>query len=227
MNLPKNLIETALARGQSALNEHDSKRFLSCFGIPVSHEVITADVDSAAAEAAKIGFPVVLKATGANLFHKTEVGGIALNLRSKAEVKKEGSRLLKIKGCEALLIQEMVKGARELVCGLTRNSQLGPCVMFGIGGIFTELLDDVAFRLAPLTPWDAREMMQEIRSRKIIEPFRGEAAIDVDVLSNTLVALGEIGIQYEDVSEIDINPLKIRADGKPIAVDALIVFRKC
>ena len=221
-----NLLKEAMAKGQATLSEYDSKRFLSCFGIPVCGESLAESPDLAAAEAVKIGFPVVLKASGADLTHKTEVGGIALNLGSIEEVKKEGERLLKIKGCEALLVQEMVKGARELVCGLTRDPQLGPCVMFGLGGIFTELLNDVAFRIAPLTSWDAREMMQEIRSRKIIEPFRGEAAVDIDILSKTLVALGEIGLQFEEVSEIDINPLKIRFDGKPVAVDALIVLKK-
>jgi len=226
MKKSMDMINGALARGQSALSEYDSKRFLSRYGIPVSREVIAGDADSAAAEAVKIGFPVVLKASGPKLFHKTELGGIALNLTSEGEVKKEGARLMKIQGCEALLVQEMVKGARELVCGLTKDPQLGPCVMFGVGGIFTELLDDVAFRIAPLTIWDAREMMQEIRSRKIVEPFRGEAAIEVDILSKTLVALGMIGLQFEDVSEIDINPFKVRSDGKPVAVDALVVLKK-
>ena len=154
------------------------------------------------------------------------MGGIVLNLISEGEVKKEGERLLKIQGCEALLVQEMVKGARELVCGLTKDPQLGPCVMFGVGGIFTELLDDVAFRIAPLTTWDAREMMHEIRSRRITEPFRGEAAVEVDILSKTLVALGKIGLEFEDVCEIDINPFKVRPDGKPVAVDALIILKK-
>jgi len=133
---------------------------------------------------------------------------------------------MKIRGCEALLVQEMVKGARELVCGLTRDPQLGPCVMFGLGGVFTEVLDDVAFRMAPLTPGDAREMIGEIRARKILDPFRGEAAIDQEILGHVLVSLGSIGLEYENVAAIDINPLKVRPDGKPVAVDALVVLRK-
>ena len=225
MKDPVNLIKEALARGQSALSEYDSKRFLSSFGIPVIREGIAPDAESAAAEALKIGFPVVLKVTGRNLFHKTEMGGVVLNLRGEEEVKEESGRLLKIQGCEALLVQEMVKGDRELVCGLTRDAQFGPCVMFGLGGVFTELLGDVVFRIAPLTPRDAHEMMEEIRSRKIIEAFRGEPAVDTDVLAQTLVGLGEIGLQYDDVLEIDINPLKIKSDGKPVSVDALIVLK--
>lgn len=219
------LIKEALARGQSALSEYDSKRFLSSFNIPVVREAVARNADSAAAEAVKIGFPVVLKVSGENLLHKTEVGGVILNLRSEEEVREESRRLLKIQGCEALLVQEMVKGDRELVCGLTRDAQFGPCVMFGLGGILTELLGDVVFRIAPLTPRDAQEMIKEIRVRKIIEPLRGEPAVDIDVLAQTLVALGEIGLQHEDVLEIDINPLKIRSDGKPVSVDALVVLR--
>jgi acetyl-CoA synthetase (ADP-forming) len=225
MRNPMNLIEEALVRGQSALSEYDSKRFLSSFGIPVIREAVTPNADSAAAEALKIGFPVVLKAYGENLFHKTEVGGVVLNLRSEEDVKEESRRLLRIQGCEALLVQEMIKGDRELVCGMTRDAQFGPCVMFGLGGILTELLRDVVFRIAPLTPRDAREMVKEIRARKIIEPFRGEPGVDMDVLAQTLVALGEIGLHYEAVLEIDINPLKIRSDGKPVSVDALVVLK--
>ena len=219
------MIQEALTKGQSALSEYDSKRFLARFGIPVCQETIVSNADSAASEATRIGFPVVLKACGTHLTHKTEAGGVVLNLRGKGEVKKEGQRLLKIKGSEALLVQEMVPGHRELVCGLTRDSQLGPCVMFGLGGVLTEVIEDVVFRIAPLTSWDAKEMIQEIRSRKILEPFRGEDAVDMEVLSQTLVALGEIGLQYEGVAGIDINPLKIRKNGKPVSVDALIVLR--
>lgn len=224
MNQPIVLIKQALARGQSALNEYDSKRFLSYFGIPVIREVLVHDAKSATVEAVKIGFPVALKASGKNLFHKTEVGGVVLNLGSEEEVKKESRRLLKIQGCETLLIQEMVKGDRELICGLKRDALFGPCVAFGIGGILTELLGDVVFRIAPLTLWDGHEMMKEIRSRGIVEPFRGESAADTDVLARTLVALGKIGLEYEEVAEIDINPMKIRSDGLPVSVDALVAL---
>ena len=219
-----NMIEKALAEGRSTLNEHESKQLLSSFGIPVTNEVIAQDAAEAASSAATIGFPVVLKASGASLSHKTEVGGVALNIGTEAEVRKEGERLLKIPGCDALLVQEMVKGGREIVCGLMRDPQFGVCVMFGIGGILTEVLEDIVFRIAPLTTADSRDMIAEIRGRKIVEPFRGEAAVDLDVLCRTLVALGEIGLQHEEVIGVDINPLKIRPDGKPVAVDALVVL---
>ncbi|TES88445.1 MAG: hypothetical protein E3J93_02800, partial [Dehalococcoidia bacterium] len=221
-----NIIEEAMHKGQNALNEYDAKRFCASFAIPVCHEAIAHDADSAVKEAVKIGFPVVLKASGEKLFHKTEVGGIALNLKNQAEVKQESERLLRIPGSEAVLVQEMVKGERELVCGLVRDAHFGPCVMFGLGGILTEIFQDIVFRVAPLTIQDAREMVQEIQHKKLLEPFRGEAAVDIEALAQILVTLSEIGLQHQAIQSIDINPLKVRPDGKPVAVDALVTLGK-
>ncbi len=167
---------------------------------------------------------MALKACGADLTHKTELDGVSLNLRSAKEVRKEGERLLSLEGCEGLLVQEMVKGHRELVAGMTRDDRFGPCIMFGLGGTLTEVIKDVVFRMAPLTPKDAREMIEEIRGKKILESFRGESPVDMNRLIQILIALGKIGTEYEEVLQIDINPLKIRPDGQPVAVDALIVL---
>ncbi|MEE8419826.1 MAG: acetate--CoA ligase family protein [Dehalococcoidales bacterium] len=218
------IIREALARGQAALNEYDSKLVCAEFGIPVCREITAGDAESAAAEASKTGFPVVLKAVGEKLLHKTEAGAVALNLADAEAVRREGRRLLKIRGSQALLVQEMVSGARELVCGLIRDDQFGACVMFGLGGVLTEVFQDVVFRVAPLTERDAREMISEIRHRKILEPFRGEKAVDGDRLAQILVALGNIAGQYPAVESVDINPLKIRPDGRPVAVDALVTL---
>lgn len=218
------LILNALAGGRKALGEFESKQFLSAFGIPVTRELLVRDAQAAARAADEIGFPVVLKASGPDLFHKTEVEGVSLNLRSSREVEKESERLLRIAGCDALLVQEMVKGSRELACGLTRDPHFGPCVMFGIGGILTEILKDTSFRIAPLTRSDAMEMLTEIRAAKVLEPFRGEPAADLEVLCAILAALGEIGLRVGAVTEVDINPLKVRPNGTLVAVDALVVL---
>jgi succinyl-CoA synthetase beta subunit len=225
-DIAMNLFKDVLEKGDSALNEYESKQVLASYGIPIVREKISSNPSTAAEESLKIGLPVVLKACGRNLSHKTEVGGVALNLKNVEEVEEESHRLLKVPGCEALLVQEMVRGERELICGLFRDAMFGPCVMFGLGGIFTELLEDVAFRVAPLTSHDAREMLDEIRARKVLQPFRGESAVDLDKLTLILTALGEIGLRYEEVHEIDINPLKIRPDGNPVVVDALIVLER-
>lgn len=219
------ILEEAVSRGQKTLSEYDSKRLLADFGIPVCREHLVLSEQEALDRAAEIGFPVALKACGADLTHKTEQNVIRLSLGSVEEVR-EAYRDLQGKGLEGLdgiLVQEMVSGHRELVIGLLRDAQFGPCVMFGFGGIFTEILNDVSFRVAPIEKRDALEMMGEIRSRKILEPFRGEPAVDTDSLAASLVALGNIGMENPAVKEIDVNPLKVR-DGKPVAVDALVVL---
>ena len=126
---------------------------------------------------------------------------------------------------KAVLVQEMVKGQRELVIGLTRDVQFGPCVMFGLGGIFTEILKDISFRIAPLEKRDALEMMREIKGHKILEAVRGMEAADQDILAKMLITVGRIGLENERIKEIDINPVII-SGSKPVGVDALVVLEE-
>ena len=219
------LIEDALKRGAKSLSEYESKLLLAEYGIPITREGIVTTAEDAVKKAAEIGFPVVLKGSGEAISHKTEMNLISLNLKDKEDVRQAFKELTtnpKAKVKE-ILVQQMVKGDRELMVGLTRDSQFGPCVMYGLGGIFTEILEDVAFRVAPLTHWDALDMMNDIKGKKILEAFRGKPAVDREMLADILLALGQIGLDHEKVHEIDINPLKL-IDGKPVAVDALVVF---
>jgi succinyl-CoA synthetase beta subunit len=220
------IIEDALKRGAKTLSEFDSKKFLSEYGVNVTKETVVSKEDDAVSVAQEMGYPVVLKGSGEELAHKTELDLIALNLRDEKEVREAFKRLTSTPKAEVkeVLVQQMIKGDRELVVGLTRDAQFGPCVMFGLGGIFTEILEDVAFRVAPLTKWDAMDMMKDFRAHKILDEFRGQPAVDREVLANILIAIGNIGMEQDKVKEIDINPLKITADGKPIAVDALVVL---
>ena len=206
-----------------AINEYESKQFLARFGIPVIDEHLAVDVDDACAEAKRIGFPVVLKAAGRTLVHKTELGGVALYLRDEQDVRQEGRRLMQIPGCEGLLVQRMAPGHRELVCGMTRSPLFGPCVMFGLGGVLTEALDDAVFRLAPLSLDEAYHMVGEIQAQKMLGRVRGESAVNVDALAHILVQLSLIAHQHPEIREIDLNPLKILPDGQPVVVDALVV----
>jgi hypothetical protein len=118
----------------------------------------------------------------------------------------------------------MVRGNRELAMGLVRDSQFGPCVMFGLGGVLAEVLDDTTFRVAPFDRLEAEEMIGDIRAKKMLGPFRGEQPVDTGQLCDGLLALGRIGCDYPRISEIDINPLIIRPDGRVAAVDALVVL---
>ncbi|MEA3471523.1 MAG: acetate--CoA ligase family protein [Thermodesulfobacteriota bacterium] len=220
-----NIIEEALKRGAKTLSEHESKLFLAEHGIPVTREVVVSTEENAVLAAENIGYPVVLKGSGEALSHKTEMNLIAIDMRSESEVREAFKRLTSNSeiAVEEVLVQQMVKGDRELVIGLTRDDQFGPCVMFGLGGIFTEILEDISFRVAPLRRVDAMEMMDDIRGKKILDAVRGKASVNREVLADILLSLGQIGLDYEKIREIDINPLKI-LDGKPIAVDALVVL---
>ncbi len=223
---PKELIEQALESGQGALNEADSKRLLSVYGIPVIDEAVCVDPDEAATRADEIGFPVVLKGLGPKLTHKTERGLVRLGLHDPEEIIEAARRMADEAGddLEGWLVQPQVSGRRELVAGLFRDEQFGPVVMFGLGGIFTEILRDTVFRVAPLEKQDALDMMQEIKARKILEETRGMAAVDKDMLAEMLITVGRIGIENDRIKEIDINPVIISGD-KPVAVDALIVLQ--
>jgi acetyl-CoA synthetase (ADP-forming) len=220
------IIEKVLAEGRTVLSEHESKQLLKEYGIPVTREVVVEDRHSLVAAAGEIGFPLVLKGCGPHLSHKTERSLVDVDLRSETEAVASFDRILaEVRGeGGAVLVQEMIRGSRELVAGLTRDAQFGPCVMFGLGGIFAEVLKDISFRVAPLEKRDALEMMQEIRARKILQAVRGMPPADLDRLAQILVRLGEIGLEHDAVKEIDINPILL--DGsRPVAVDALVVLQ--
>ena len=218
-------LDEALTIGQKQLSEYESKKILSCFGIPVVQEILAGDLDEAKAAASQIGYPVVLKACSAEISHKTEAGLIAVDLRSETDLIDAFTRIVEKTGkdSEYLLVQEMIRGSRELVMGMTRDPLFGPCVMFGLGGIFTEAIGDVSFRAAPLTHPDALEMMQEIRGRSILSEIRGMPALDTDLLADCLVALGGIGLDYDQIREIDLNPVMNYTEGC-LALDARFIL---
>lgn len=219
------IIEDAVKRGAKSLSEYESKLVLAEYGIPITGEAVVTTADDAVAQASKIGFPVVLKGSGETISHKTELNLIALDLKSEEDVRQAFNELTgnKKANVKEVLVQQMIKGDRELMVGLTRDAQFGPCVMFGLGGIFTEILEDVAFRVAPLSDYDAGDIMNDIKGKKILDAFRGKPEVDRKILADILKAVGQIGLENEQIKEIDINPLKL-VDGKPVAVDALVVL---
>ncbi len=220
------VVEDAVKRGEKTLSESDSKKVLSAYAIPVTKERVARSLEEAKSIAREIGYPVVLKGSSSTLTHKTELNMIELDIKDDKALE-EAYKALEERGkgeLEGILVQQMVKGDREFVAGLIRDPQFGPCVMFGLGGIFTEVLKDVTFRVAPLEKRDAFEMMDEIRAKKLLDSFRGKPAVNREVLADTLINLGRIGLENEDIAEIDVNPLKVQ-DDMPVAVDALVVLR--
>ncbi|MGD8229281.1 MAG: acetate--CoA ligase family protein [Desulfobacteraceae bacterium] len=219
------IIEKALKEGRSVLAEHESKELLSVYKIPVAREIIVETEGELIKAAHDIGYPLVMKGSSPDLTHKTEQGLVKVDLRNDDEARAAFQEIMHdMQGQQkAVLVQELIRGSRELMVGMTRDAQFGPCVMFGLGGIFTEILKDVSFRVAPIEKRDAKEMMQEIKGHKILENVRGMPAADLEELSEILIRVGEIGLDHEAIKEIDVNPL-ILSGSKPVAVDALVVL---
>jgi len=219
------IIEDALREGRSRLSEYESKLILASYGLPVTAEILASTPGELRQAAAQIGYPLVIKACSADMAHKTEKGLIRLDIRNDAEALTAFDEIVaQMNGAaKTVLVQQMIRGQRELVIGLTRDPQFGPCVMFGLGGIFTEVLNDTVFRVAPLEKHDALDMMQEIKTHKILEALRGLEAVNREILADMLITVGRIGLEHESIKEIDINPLII-SKGQPVAVDALVVL---
>lgn len=222
----REILERALANKQKALSEFDSKCVITMAGIPVSRNYLAKSREEAISYAQELGFPVVLKGCSDTLTHKTELGMVKLKLKIEEEVAHAYDEILgKGVPLDGVLVQEWLDGDnREFVLGTICDPQFGPCVMFGLGGVFTEALQDVSFRVAPITELDAYEMMDELRTKKLLGPFRGSPAVDREALAKALVGLSELVSKYEEIAEVDINPVIIDGN-KPVAVDALIVLK--
>lgn len=220
------MIQEILDQGRNSLTEYESKKLLAFYGIPTVREKLIKDRNDLIPAARDLGYPIVLKGCSPHFSHKTEQDVIRLDIRTDDEALEAFDILVKkLNGhpVAGVLVQEMVRGGRELMAGMTRDVQFGPCVMFGLGGIFSEILKDVAFRVAPLSRAEALRMMETIRGHSILDAVRGMQVVDREALAHILVALGTIGLEIERISEIDINPLIVRGN-KPVAVDALVVL---
>jgi acetate---CoA ligase (ADP-forming) subunit beta len=221
------IIQSAMDQGQRALSEYQSKLLLAGYGIPVTTEILVQSSEEAITAAEKIGYPVVLKACSPDLMHKSEAGVIELSLKSANDVATAYKRIMASISIEleGILVQEMVPGMRELVFGMSREPQFGPCVILGLGGVMAEILNDVVLRVAPFDMAEAREMAEELRCRKLLDDFRGEKATDMNAICKALMALGGMSIDHPEIAEIDMNPVKIDPSGRIKALDALIVLK--
>ena len=208
------------------LSEHASKQLLADYGVCVTQEILADNPQAAVEAAAQIGFPVVVKLCGDRIAHKTERDFVRLGLSDAEAVAQAASdlweRRLPEDGDVSLLVAEMVQGRRELIAGMIRDPEFGPCILIGLGGILTEALGDVAFALAPFERDEARRMVESLRAKHLLlKPFRGEEPVDLGALADTLVGLGQLAVERPDIHSVDVNPLII-VDGKPVAVDGLV-----
>ena len=207
------------------LSEADSKRVLSAHGVAFPAEREVSDVQAAVGAARDLGHPVVLKLGGATIAHKTERGLVRLGLSDDEAVAEAARDLLAAATPEDgevhLLVAPMVHGNRELIAGLHRDEQFGMTVMLGIGGVLTEALADVAFRLVPISRLDALEMIGDLESQALLGEVRGEPALDREAMADVLVALSQAAEADASIVSADLNPL-IVVGGRPVPVDALV-----
>ena len=213
-------------KGRRIWDEFDSKQLLALCGIPVVEEQIAKTMGDAVSFAREIGYPVVMKGLAPGEVHKTESGLVRLNLATSDGVKNAFEELMKrMNGQGRILLQRQMSIDYELIAGYLLDAQFGPCVMFGLGGIFSELQRDVVFATAPLTEQSALELIFRIKGNKLLQGFRGMTPINQKAMAGILVNLGNLGAACPAIEQIDINPL-IVSGGNPVAVDASIILKK-
>ncbi len=219
---------------ERSLTESLSKEILRAYGIPVTREKLAHSAAEAVAAAEEMGYPVVLKVESPDILHKTEAGGVVLNLENRAAVEKAYDLIIKrarsykpAARLEGVLVQEMLPPGLEVILGMKRDPIFGPTILFGLGGIYVELLKDVALRVAPLREEDAREMIAEIQGKALLDGVRGQPPRDRAALVEILMRLSRMAVELGDeIAELDINPLILYPEGEgAVAADALIVLR--
>jgi succinyl-CoA synthetase beta subunit len=216
----------ASATRNPILDEYDSKRLLQRWDLPVVEERLVNTVEDALNVAQILQYPIVLKGLVPGETHKTESGLVRLDIKTRGELENAYHEIQKkIDGSGRLLIQKHMDIDYELIAGFLLDKEFGPCVMFGSGGILTELEPDVVFALAPLGRQDALELMGRIRRKRLLKGFRGMAPLDTERMADILVRLGKLGTTYPLIEQIDINPFAVHR-GLPTALDAAIILNK-
>ena len=229
----ESIIRNSVKEGRDQLTTLESIDVLQAYGIRACKYGLATTEEEVVNLGNSIGYPVVMKMTSKTTSHKTDVGGVVVNIRSEEQLRNEYKGLLSrleakglLEGLEGVIIQEMVKGSREMVCGIATDPQYGPMMMFGLGGVFVEALKDVTFRIAPLTDIDASEMVKSVKAYKLLQGARGTTPAQINQIEETLLRLSQLVNDFKFIDELDINPLLIsEATGEGIAVDGRIKVR--
>ena len=226
----REIIMQSASQGREQLTTRESIDVLDAYGIRVCRSGFAVNEEEAVAIADKVGYPVVMKMTSKTTSHKTDVGGVRVNIQNADQLRAQYRDLIAklkeknlLEGLEGVIIQEMVKGSREMVCGVATDPQYGHMVMFGLGGVFIEVMKDVTFRMAPLTDVDADEMIRGVKAYKLLEGARGTTPAQMDQLRECLLRISQLVKDFPAITELDINPLIIsEKNGEGIAVDGRI-----
>ena len=230
MNETSKIISQARLEGRKALLETEAKTICMEYAIPVTKFKLAKNEREAAEFAEELGFPIVLKIVSPDIIHKSDAGGVMINLKSNVEVQYAYRKILenakkykataKIAG---VLVQEMAPQSTEVIIGAIKDPQFGQTLMFGLGGIFVELLKDVTFRVAPITREDAHEMVTEVKAYPLLKGYRNTPPADIDAIINILLSTSKLIMDYPEIKELDLNPIMAYADGAK-TVDARIIL---
>ncbi|MEM3550370.1 MAG: acetate--CoA ligase family protein [Candidatus Bathyarchaeia archaeon] len=225
------IISQALNEGRTFLLEPEAKKLCSLYGLPVPKYKMVLNVDEALKAAEEIGFPLALKIVSSDILHKSDVGGVILNVTDREAVEKAYKRIMEsvrrlnpkalIKG---VMVEEMLPKGLEVAVGALLDAEFGPAIMFGLGGIFIELLRDFTFRVAPITLNEARKMMREVKGYKLLEGYRGSEPADVEAIAEIISKVSNLMVENGEIQQLDLNPIIVWRKGAKIA-DAKIILR--
>jgi acyl-CoA synthetase (NDP forming) len=227
---PKEILARARQENRTVLTEIEAKQILMQSGINCTDTRLAATKDAAVKLSEQFGYPVVLKVSSVDISHKSDAGGVKVNLKSKSEVENAFDAIMR--SCKAAVpaakiegvsVQGMAKPGTEVIIGMTKDPSFGPVIMFGLGGVFVEVLKDVAFRVVPIEKSDAEEMVNEIKGKKLLEGYRGQEPADVAYLQQILLKLSDFVNETPEIEEIDMNPVFSYKDGA-VVVDARIIL---
>ena len=226
------IIKGAIAESRFNLLEHEAKNVCIQFGIPVPGFALAKTADEAVEHANRLGYPIVLKIISPDIVHKTEAGGVLVGLQDSENIRTGFSRIMdnakryrvdaRIVG---MLVQKMAPQATEVIIGGIKDPQFGQTVMFGLGGIFVEIMKDVTFRVAPITRADAMQMIHEIKAYPILKGYRNQPPADEEAIAQTLLNVSNLAMEFPEISEIDLNPTMVYPKGASV-VDARIILGK-
>ncbi|MGC9323217.1 MAG: acetate--CoA ligase family protein [Desulfomonilia bacterium] len=206
----------------TVIDEFHAKQILASYGIPTTREALVSSLEEALDAAQSIGYPVVVKACSPEITHKTEQGLVHLGIPSEKELIRAYTELAQHNRVSSVIVAEMLASNREFMAGMSRHRGFPPCIMFGLGGIFTEALKDFTIRLAPLTPSDALEMIDDLRTQKLIGSFRNMPPVNRELIADILVSLAWLALDFPEVKEIDLNPILV-VGRRPVVADALMI----
>jgi acetyl-CoA synthetase (ADP-forming) len=225
-----NVFTQARKEGRNYLLEPEAKMVCMEYSIPVTRFKVALTREEAVEFADQIGYPIVLKIVSPDIIHKTDVGAVILNLKNAGQVEEAYDKILEnVKNHKpdakiiGVLVQEMAPSSTEVIVGAIKDPQFGPALMFGLGGIFVEVLKDVTFRIAPITESDAREMITEVKGYPILKGYRGQPPVDTDVIVEILLNTSRLVMDHMEIKELDLNPIMVYEKGAK-TVDARVIL---